>query len=143
MMNFSMLIDMVSFSNALMESYGVSFQGYSLTLQIIRKSKPYSVHWLTISTYSCRMLLATLRDKGLYLCPRCLVPRAELDKLGLVSDLQGRLSRSRTFLLNKIVEARRMLYNLGICATSIKIQRILKPFSLVPTMVCVYASMRL
>jgi hypothetical protein len=81
------------------------------------------------------MLLATLRDKGLCPCPRCLIPKAELDLLGLVRDSRGRLSRARTFLADKITLVRGMIYRLGVCLTSIKLERILKPLSLVPTMV--------
>jgi len=84
------------------------------------------------------MLLATLRDKGLCLCPRCLVPKDELDLLGQVRDGQKRISRARTFHANLIIKARDCIYNLGFSVRSAGIERMLKPLSLVPTMVCLH-----
>lgn len=83
------------------------------------------------------MLLAALRDKGLCLCPRCLVPKSELDKLGQVRDSQGRISRARVFNMNWITRARNFIYCLGFPVRSTGIERMLKPTSLTPTLVCI------
>lgn len=81
------------------------------------------------------MLLAALRDKGLCLCPRCLVSRDELDKIGQVRDSQLRISRVRIFDMDWITRARNFIYRFGFPVRSAGIERMLKPTSLVPTLV--------
>ena len=81
------------------------------------------------------MLLATLRDRGLCPCPRCLIPSIDLDKLGLTSDSKGRISRVRTWLQDTVAKGRDMLYKGGYVVTSTLIDAVLKPLSQVPTMV--------
>ena len=129
---------MALFSNVLMVSYVVSIHAYSLILLITLRSK-LSLFRLVTSVTSltspCRMILAALRDKGLCLCPRCLVPRDALDKLGQVRDSQGRISRARIFDLDWITRARNIIYQLGFPVRSAGIERMLKPASLSPTVV--------
>ena len=40
-----------------------------------------------------RILLATIRDKGFCPCPRCLVPKTHLDRLGLKLDIKNWLTQ--------------------------------------------------
>ncbi|KIK17394.1 hypothetical protein PISMIDRAFT_32062, partial [Pisolithus microcarpus 441] len=40
-----------------------------------------------LADYPEKVLLATIRDKGECLCPRCLLPRGYFSRLGLLSDL--------------------------------------------------------
>jgi Plavaka transposase len=126
------------FSNVPTVSYVASIHAYSL-IQLITPRSKQSLYKLTTSVTSltcpCRMLLAALRDKGLCLCPRCLVPRDALDKLGQVRDSQGRTSRARIFDLDWITRARNVIYRLGFPVRSAAIERMLKPTSLAPTVV--------
>ncbi|KAH7916893.1 hypothetical protein BV22DRAFT_980594, partial [Leucogyrophana mollusca] len=70
-----------------------------------------------IFTYSAdypeKMLLATIRDKGRFPCPRCLVPKSQLDEIGLIRDLRLRLHTLRTYAFDKIARARDFIYCKG------------------------------
>ena len=47
-----------------------------------------SCHWnLVLIQWSCMVLLATIRNKGLFPCPHCLIPKAKFELLGQVRDL--------------------------------------------------------
>ena len=132
--------NMALLSNVLMVSYVASIHAYSLIRLIIPRSKLSLSTLMTpvpALTCPCRMLLAALRDKGLCLCPRCLVPKDELDKLGQVRDSQRRISRARTSDLDWITRARNIIYRLGFPVRSAGIERMLKPTSLVPTLVSI------
>ncbi|KAF8427567.1 hypothetical protein L210DRAFT_3652625 [Boletus edulis BED1] len=71
-----------------------------------------------IFTYSAdypeKVLLATIRDKGICPCPRCLIPKSN-------------------FYRQKVFHARWAIYKLGKPLKSVVVERILKAFSLVPT----------
>jgi hypothetical protein len=82
------------------------------------------------------MTLAALREKGLCPCPRCLVKKDELDKLGQVRDSRGRISGARIFNMDWITRARHFIYHVGFPVRSVGIERMLKPTSLIPTLVC-------
>lgn len=86
-----------------------------------------------------RVLLATIRDRGLCPCPRCLVPRVDLDKLGHSRDAMRRTVTSRSFDTQRIGLARGLIYDSGISLSSVKLERLLKPCSLVPTIVRIRA----
>lgn len=89
------------------------------------------------------MLLATVRDRGLCPCPRCLVPKPELDRLGQKKDDKGRITRARTYcadLINVpylVQSARKSIYEKGFPVASAGIERVLRPLSLVPTTVSI------
>lgn len=93
-----------------------------------------------MESISCRLrvLLATVRDNGLYPCPRCLVPKDKIHKLGLPedttfrTDYQRQDDRSRH---QKIQQARDHLHRHGKTVTSKVVEDLLKPESLVPTQV--------
>lgn len=87
--------------------------------------------------YAFRALLAAIRERGLCPCPRCLVPKSELHQMGLVEDMKKRISRARTYLSGAIDAARKAIYTGGLYIMSAPVERLLKPFSLVPTMVCI------
>jgi hypothetical protein len=84
-----------------------------------------------------RILIATIRDKGLCPCPRCLVRKSEIDKLGQKLDARYRINQARTYLGNTIASARDFIYKLGYGIRSAAVERLLKEQSLVPTPVCV------
>ncbi|KAJ7146778.1 hypothetical protein C8R44DRAFT_18711 [Mycena epipterygia] len=91
-----------------------------------------------IFTYSAdypeKVLLATIRDKGYCPCPRCLVPKKNFDKMGLVHDLRSRINVARIYFLNKITAARNLIYKVGLAINNARIDTLLQEFSLVPTL---------
>ncbi|KIM60972.1 hypothetical protein SCLCIDRAFT_123103 [Scleroderma citrinum Foug A] len=70
-----------------------------------------------IFTYSAdypeKVLIATICDKGLYPCPRCLLPKSSFHRLGSLSDLKRQLSYARTYLREMVCAARHKIYELG------------------------------
>lgn len=61
---------------------------------------------------------------------------ADTDKLGQVFDMKYRLTKARTYLANSVTKAREYIYNLGYGIQSAFTERLLKPLSLTPTIVC-------
>ncbi|KII83957.1 hypothetical protein PLICRDRAFT_46731 [Plicaturopsis crispa FD-325 SS-3] len=90
-----------------------------------------------IFTYSAdypeKVLLATIKNLGQCPCPRCLVLKVDIDKMGLTSDMRTRTAKLRGYFAEKVALAREFVYNRGIAVTGAAVERILKPFSLVPT----------
>jgi hypothetical protein len=86
-----------------------------------------------------RVLLATIRDKGLCPCPRCLVSKAKLDRLGFRQDLTIRVDKFRTFMADEVSIARRAIYELAKPISGSVVEDLLKSFSGVPTMVAILA----
>ena len=104
-------------------------------LQIIRKSEHTRIFTLYELDFFNRILLATIRDNGSSPCPRCYVPRASFGRLGFISDISSRLSHARNYLQSKIRSARHLIYQCGKAVKSVAVERILKEYSLVPTLV--------
>lgn len=82
-----------------------------------------------------RALLATIRDKGNCPCPRCLIPKTEFHRLGLLSDISHRISKIRSYLHDKVTAARAAIYNGGAPIKGSVLEAYLKENSLVPTLV--------
>ena len=82
-----------------------------------------------------RVLLATIRDNGNCPCPRCLIPKKQLNRMGLKHDIQFRLKNPRKFLFRQVQAARKWIYQKGRSITSRAVELVLKPSSSVPTMV--------
>ena len=85
-----------------------------------------------------RVLLASIRDKGMRPCPRCLVSKEDIRKLGLSSDRRQRRTNSRVddlYRQSKITSARRIIYEENYRINSAAVERILKEESLVPNLV--------
>jgi hypothetical protein len=80
-------------------------------------------------------LLATIRNKGLHPCPRCLIPKSKLDATGMKHDSAFRLKNVRTYLFDYVRVARNAIYKLGAAIAGEAVNRLLKPTSSVPTMV--------
>ncbi|KAJ3709517.1 hypothetical protein C8R42DRAFT_699992 [Lentinula raphanica] len=83
--------------------------------------------------YPEKVLLATIRDKGLCPCPRCLVNKDKLDLMGQVRDMAMRVDHVRTYLAAKVKSARHLIYKLGLPITSKRVDDLLKDTSSVPT----------
>jgi hypothetical protein len=79
--------------------------------------------------------LATTRNRGDRICPRCTIPTAEFDKLGHQQDTKGRTTRARSYCPDLVNRARDCIYNLGYLVTGAAVERMLRPMSLVPTVV--------
>ncbi|KIM61801.1 hypothetical protein SCLCIDRAFT_25468 [Scleroderma citrinum Foug A] len=91
-----------------------------------------------IFTYSAdypeKVLIATICDKGLYPCPRCLLPKSSFHRLGSLSDLKRQLCYAQTYLREMVCAVRRKIYELGNPIKGTVVERILKDKSLVPTL---------
>ena len=88
-----------------------------------------------LTQWLCRVLLATIRDKGLCPCPRCLIPKAKIDLLGQVRDLSQRISHARSILYDGVQTARCFIYQLATPINAAAVEQLLKPTSSVPTVV--------
>ena len=82
-----------------------------------------------------RALLATIRDKGLCPCPRCLVPKSKLDQTGTKHDNKFRLRNHRTYLSDHVLIARNAIYKSAAAIAGAIVNRLLKATSSVPTLV--------
>ena len=82
-----------------------------------------------------RVLLATVRNRGTCPCPRCLVSKADIHKVGQVRDLRNRLSRARHYVGDAIRLARDFIYKLGQNMAGAAVERLLFDHSWVPTLV--------
>jgi len=82
-----------------------------------------------------RVLIATIRDKGICPCPRCLITKGRLDKMGLARDIHLRRTNVRRFFLDKVHRAHEWIYKKGRGVTSKGVEDILKETSSIPTMV--------
>ncbi|PPQ84255.1 hypothetical protein CVT26_011861, partial [Gymnopilus dilepis] len=91
-----------------------------------------------IFTYSAdypeKVLLATIRDKGLFPCPRCLTPKSKLENMGMKRDSQFRQKNPRTYLLDFVCRARDAIYKRAAAIGGAVVERLLKATSSVPTM---------
>ncbi|KAG5649261.1 hypothetical protein H0H81_005050, partial [Sphagnurus paluster] len=83
--------------------------------------------------YPEKVLLVTICDKGLCPCPRCLVQKSMLDRLGLARDSTVR-SKLWEFVKEKVTLARHIIYNLRQSITGTRVKELLKNISAVPTM---------
>lgn len=126
-------------SSALTALNDASIREFSRTPLIIQKSEIYLFAICVIlSIFSFhRVLLATIRDKGLCPCPRCLVPMAKLDRLGFRRDISIRVDKFRTFMASRVRLARRAIYELAKPIGGKAVEDLLKSFSGVPTMVAI------
>lgn len=84
------------------------------------------------------MLLATVRDGGVCPCPRCLIPKVDIDKIGHKLDSRYRLTKARQYVGDIIRSARRFIYTLGLNVNGAAVERLLFEHSLVPTRVRTY-----
>ncbi|KAJ3560849.1 hypothetical protein NP233_g10562 [Leucocoprinus birnbaumii] len=83
--------------------------------------------------YPEKVSLATIHDKGLFPCPRCLVHHSELHNLGLRRDKKTRMEKLRVFLFDKVSTAHDAIYRLGHTVRGPAIEALLNGVSAVPT----------
>jgi hypothetical protein len=83
-----------------------------------------------------RVLLATIRDKGTYPCPRCLVRMDLIHRMGMRSDMRMRTDTLRHDNVNRqklIKRARSIIYNDNKAVSNFEVEELLQPKSFVPT----------
>lgn len=98
----------------------------------------FHVYLVLTSPDDFRVLLASIRDKGDCLCPHCLVRKDQISLLGTKADRQRRVQSAREDSERrqaKVSSARRFIYERGLNVNSTRVEAILKPTSLVPTVV--------
>lgn len=94
-------------------------------------------HLLTLIVF--RALIAAIRCNGRCPCPRCLVEKSDIHKLGQVKDRQTR-TKLRTFIGLAITKARDFIYKTGHIINSTFVEGLLFAHSWVPTMVSSFIS---
>lgn len=62
----------------------------------------------------------------------------DCDKMGGVFDLRYRVEKARIYLSDAVKKARDFIYRLGHGVTARGVENLLKPFSLLPTVVCIF-----
>ena len=76
-------------------------------------------------------------------CPRCLILKSNIPRLGMAVDKNTRkqlIQVDSKALQNKVNHARQLMFKDGINISSVFIDRLLKPQSLVPTQVSSFPS---
>jgi hypothetical protein len=72
------------------------------------------------------------------------MPKSQFNRIGFLQDLSQRMKRLRTYFTEKVTQARNAIYTCGAPIKGDLVESILKPFSLVPTVVSsIYSSTRL
>jgi hypothetical protein len=137
MRTFFMHIAMELCSSVRMEYLEGCFHESSLTRPIIQKSALLSYLFFIqiLITNHFRVLIATIKDMGSCPCPRCLMPKASFNLLGLFRDMRDRLMNLRTYCLPKVIKAREFIYTWGNTVDGSRVQATLGEGSWVPTVV--------
>ncbi|CEL56121.1 hypothetical protein RSOLAG1IB_07574 [Rhizoctonia solani AG-1 IB] len=86
--------------------------------------------------YPEKTALSTIRNMGTCHCPRCLSKKSAASKIGTASDTRARTQRRTEGKqrMTKILEARRLIYELGHSVQSQSVEKLLSGESYVPTM---------
>ena len=87
-----------------------------------------------------RALIATIRNLGGCPCPRCLIPKVKLQGVATEDDIQQRTDLARRDTIerrDKVASARRLIYEEQYVVDTPQVEALLKPESLVPTVVCI------
>lgn len=85
-----------------------------------------------------RVILATVRNNGTCPCPRCLIQKKNISKVGQTRDSQTRLSQARSYVGGLVNQARDFIFKLGYNVASAAVERLLFAASWVPTLVCFF-----
>ena len=86
----------------------------------------------------CRVMIATIRDFGLYPCSRCTVRKEDIFKIGREEDRRARDELRRVDTVERrerVDQARKNLYEGGYALGGDYVNGLLKEDSLVPTKV--------
>jgi hypothetical protein len=137
MQNSFMHTVMESCSSAQMEYLEEYFRASSLTQPITQKSALIFFSFSLCTNQHFRVLIATIKDMGSCPCPRCLMPKASFDLVGLFRDMQDRVTNLRTYCLENVMKARGFIYKSGNTVNGSKVQTTVGEGSWVPTVVSV------
>ena len=90
-----------------------------------------------------RVLIANIRNLGGCPCPRCAIPKARFQDVATKNDMLQRTILARYDTAErreKIFSARQLIYEEQYVIDTPQVEALLKPESLVPTVVCFNAS---
>lgn len=85
-----------------------------------------------------RVLIAGIKFLGRCPCPRCLVEKSDLPKMGMVRDMRCRIKKTRVDDDDRrrhIAAARRLIFEKGAAVNSERVKALLDQFSYAPTFV--------
>jgi len=102
------------------------------------KSKPETKVDRAHTKCFSRILLASVRDKGICPCPRCRIPKNRIQNLGMPQDRKQRSTLRRlddAQRRSRVSSARALIYEKNKRVNNAAVERLLKPESLVPTSV--------
>ena len=105
---------------------------------IIQRSMLGFVSMCELTITPCRTILVCIKYLGNYPCPRCLIFKGDISKLGTKHDCKLCDSKEQVddeIQQNKIWLVRDWIYKGGSGVVSAAVQRILGPKSLIPTQV--------
>ena len=110
-----------------------------LIQQIIQRSVSTPYLWVCQLKCGCRVLIANIRNLGNCPCPRCLIPKLKFQDVATENDILQRSILMRHDMVErreKILCARRLIYEEQYVIDTPQVKALLKPESLVPTIVC-------
>jgi len=119
------------------ELHEESFHDFSAIPLIIQRST-MAIYVVTSSYIFTRILLANIKFLGQCPCPRCLVKKVDVPKMGTKSDMTRREATARVdddARRWNIKRARKLIFEKGVRIEGKHIRDLLGPQSLVPTRV--------
>lgn len=84
-----------------------------------------------------RILIATIKDMGSCLCPRCLVTKSKSDRVGFMRDMRSRVEGFRVYCSQTVQAARDFMYKSGYAVDGTTVGNLLSSESWVPTIVSI------
>jgi len=121
-----------------------TFYVFSQILMIILRSKHSPCPPFAFIGNNHRILMTCLKYLAQCPCPRCLILKSNIPRLGMEVDKKARQKLARVDskeIQNTVNHARRLMFEEGINVSSVFIDRLLKPQSLVPTRVGSFTSL--
>jgi hypothetical protein len=133
-----MLMNMVLSSNVRMASLVEFSLGFLLIQPTIQKSRYHFLTLLFTLTLFSRILLASIKFLGQCPCPRCLVKKVDVPKMGMKSDLRRRDKLQRVddhSRRHSVARAWSLIFEKGAPVSGTWVNNLLNDKSLVPTRV--------
>jgi hypothetical protein len=118
-------------SNVAMGSKDAFIRGYSHIPRITPRSTPKILTAISTSHQTGpRALISLIRgNRGNCICPRCLIPKSQLQNLGTKTDASRRVSLARVDDArhrSNIMSARSIIYDKGYAVNSVAVDTLLK-----------------
>jgi hypothetical protein len=98
-------------------------------------------HYVLPLTGSIRILIATIRNLGMWPCPRCQIPLNRVHNMGMARDMLQRETMARVDDMQRrhaVNAAQRVIYKKNFLVNGALVERMLQDTSLVPTAVHVH-----